>query len=172
MRFLCGALVLMLTLTVGGCTASTAKRVPILVAQTGLAVATSVGDISGAAKQLQQASVLPAATALRVQDGLLAINTRMAPLPTLLRTIDDAQKAGLAAPPDAIAQALAILTAIAPDLSTLLAGVPLTAGTDALIRLVHAAQETITTILVQVAQLKATLTTEMRIHGLAVRTAN
>lgn len=134
------------------CTAG-GKRAPILVAQTGLGVAKTIGAISDAGKALQQASVLPAATALKLQENLLTINTALAPLPDALRAIDNAQKAGSSAGSD-VERALAILQVVGGDLTTLLAGVPVNHLTDALIGLVRAAQTTVQTVLIEVARLK------------------
>lgn len=135
-----------------GCTAA-GKRAPILVAQTGLGVAKTIGAISDAGKALQQASVLPAATALKLQEGLLKINTALAPLPNALRAIDNAQKAGSTANND-VDKALAILQVVGGDLTTLLAGVPVNNLTEALIGLVKTAQTTVQTVLIEVARLK------------------
>lgn len=137
---------------VSGCS-DAAKRAPVLVAQTGVALADSVGAISKATEQLEKASVLPAAAALSVQEGLLKANTSLKPLPDILRTIDAAQKAGDSASTD-VEKAIAILKVVAPDISVLLAGVPITEGTKALIELVRAAQGTVTTVLLEVARLR------------------
>lgn len=136
-----------------GCGLTTA-RAPVLVAQAGLGVAQGIGTISEATKQLNQAAGLPAATALHIQEGLLAINGKLAPLPTALRAIDAAQKAGSSAPGSDVDKAVAILSAVSGDIATLLAGVPINDATKALIDLVRAAQAVTTTVLVEVAKLK------------------
>jgi hypothetical protein len=145
-------IVLALLIPAINCTSAT-QRAPILVAQTGLAVARSIGELSAAVKQLQQASILPAAAALRLQETLLAINTKLEPLPGILRTIDAAQTAGDAAQTD-VDRAIAVLQVVSADISTVLVGVPVAETTKVLIDLVRTAQTTVSTVLVEIARLK------------------
>jgi len=135
-----------------GCS-SAGNKAPVLVGQAGLGVAQAIGQISQTTIKLQQASVLPAATALRMQEALLALNTALKPLPDILRTIDAAQQAGNV-DASSVDKAVAILTAVSGDLAVLLAGVPVSETTTALIDLVRAGQTTIATVLVQIGQLK------------------
>lgn len=133
---------------------STIARVPIIVGQAGVAVTDSLGRISDATAQLQKAGTLPTASALRVQETLLQINTALQPLPDLLRVIDAAQQAGQIAAPGDVERAIAILQAVAPRISTLLAGVPATDTTKQLITFVSAAQQSVTTVLLEIAKLR------------------
>lgn len=150
------ALVIALVFAPGSTACSSAgNKAPILVANVGLGVAQSIGQISAATKQLNEAAGLPTASALRIQEGLLAVNTKLTPLPGILRAIDAAQKAGGTAPGNNVDAALAILEAVSGDVATLLAGVPVNDTTKALIELVRAAQKTTTTVLIEVAKLKA-----------------
>lgn len=153
-RTMTAVLMLSVALLSTGSVGCSNNRAPILVGQSGLAVAQSIGQISDAAAQLQKASILPAAAALSVQTALLNVNTQMKPLPDILRTIDNAQQAGEAAQGD-VDKAIAILQVVGADLSTLLAGVPIDATTKVFIELVRQAQTTVQTVLVEVARLKA-----------------
>lgn len=147
-------LVLVLLATqLAGC-GLTAQKAPVLVAKAGLGVAQSIGAISDTVKQLNQAAGLPAAAALKIQEGLLTVNTKLAPLPGILRAIDAAQTAGTG-PGTNVDKAIGILEAVSGDVATLLAGVPVNETTKALIDLVRAAQTTTTTVLVEIAKLKA-----------------
>lgn len=137
-----------------GCGVTMAKA-PELVAKAGLGVSQSIGEISGTVKQLNQAAGLPSAVALRIQEGLLAANTKLAPLPDILRAIDAAQTAAKTPGATDVDKAIGILTAVSGDIATLLAGVPVNDTTKALIDLVRAAQTTTTTVLVEIAKLKA-----------------
>lgn len=129
------------------------KNAPILVAQSGIIVADSVGKISDAAKQLQQAQVLPAAAALGLQEALLQVNTKMAPLPALLRTIDNLQKAGSSTTVETD-RAIALLTVVSQDISVVLAGVPVAGTAQQLITLVRAADKTVSDVLTEVAKIR------------------
>lgn len=137
--------------TATGCSA---RRAPTLVAEAGLAVARSIGQVSDATTALQKASVLSPAQALRVQETLLAANERLKPLPGILRAIDAAQQSGGRSAQADIDLALAILRAVGVDLTTALAGVPVGETTRALLALVEAAQASVSTVLVEVARLK------------------
>lgn len=128
-------------------------KAPVLVAQTGIAVSQSIGNISNAAAQLEKAGALPTAAALHVQDSLLKANTALKPLPDLLRTIDAAQKAGDAVEGD-VDKAIAILQVVSPEIATVLAGVPVAETTRAFVDLVRAAQTAVTTATIELAKLK------------------
>ena len=147
-------LVLILAATLStGASCPGGARAPILVAQSGVALTASIGQISEAASALTKANVLPAASALQLQERLLTLNTALKPLPDLLRTIDAAQKAGQS-PAGDVERALAILQVVSPQISVLLAGVPIAASTQQIITLVRTAQQTITTVLLEVAKLR------------------
>lgn len=139
-------------LLLSGC-ASAGTRAPILVGQSGVAITQIIGQLSDAGAALQKAGTLPTAAALHFQEALLSVNTKLKPVPDALRAIDAAQKAGTATT-GPVDQVLAILQAVAPELATLLAGVPIDATTKALIDLVRTAQTTVQTVLVEVARLK------------------
>jgi hypothetical protein len=113
----------------------------------------TIARLSEAGAALQKAGTLPAATALHFQETLLTINNNLRPVPDALRAIDSARAAGTSATTQ-VDQVLAILQAVAPELSTLLAGVPIDATTKALIELVRSAQSAIQTTLVEIARLK------------------
>lgn len=129
------------------------NKAPVLVGQSGLAVAQSIGQLQTTVKQLTDAKVIPATAALRAQELLLAVNERIKPLPELLRTVDRIQQAGQSTtvPVD---QAIAILQVVGQDLSTVLAGVPVGEATAKLIDLVRASQMVVQTTLTEVAKLK------------------
>jgi len=148
--------------SVTGCS-DAAKRAPVLVAQSGVALTGSIGQVSDAAAALQKASILPAAAALQLQEGLLAVNSALKPLPDILRTIDAAQKAGAAQQGD-VEKAIAILQAVSPQISVLLAGVPVNETTKQIIALVRAAQATVTSVLLEVAKLRQP-PSAMRFYG-------
>lgn len=136
-----------------GLGACAGKNAPILVAQSGIIVADSVGKISDAAKQLQQAQVLPATAALGLQEALLQVNTKMEPLPALLRTIDNLQKAGSSTTVETD-RAIALLTVVSQDISVVLAGVPVAGTAQQLITLVRAADKTVSDVLTEVAKIR------------------
>lgn len=148
------SLLLSVLLLVGsiGCTPGQA-RAPILIGQSGLALAQSIEQIRQATASLEAAKVLPTAAALRVTETLLVINNQLRPLPDLLRAIDAAQKAGQPTQND-LDRALAIVQAIGPTLSTVVAGLPVEPTTAALIELVRTAQTSVQTLLVEIARLK------------------
>ncbi len=129
------------------------NRAPVLVAQTGVAVSQSIGNISSAAAQLEKAGTLPTAAALNVQQTLLKANTALKPLPDILRTIDAAQKAGDSVEGD-VDKAIAILQVVSPEIATVLAGVPVAETTRAFVDLVRAAQQAVTTATIELAKLK------------------
>jgi hypothetical protein len=144
-------------LVVAAAIASTAASCPktpaVLVGQSGLAVAQSIGQLQSAVKQLTDQKALPPPVALAVQEKLLELNGHVAKLPELLRTIDTLTQASQnAAGP--IDQAVAILTVVSQDLSVTIAGVPLAPTTEVLIKLIRAAQQTVTTTLLEVAKLR------------------
>lgn len=139
-------------LTLPGC-ASAGQKAPVLVGQSGVAVAQIIGQLSEAGAALQKAGTLPATAALHFQETLLSVNTKLRPVPDALRAIDAAQKAGTSTTGQVDA-VLAVLQAVAPELATLLAGVPIDATTKAVIDLVRTAQGTVQTVLVEVARLR------------------
>ena len=148
MRRLCLALVLAVSLS--SCAGNPA---PILVANSAVAVADSVAAISNAGKQLQQAAVLSVPINTALQQQLLAINTRMQPLPDLLRTIDRLQQAGSMSVSE-VEKAIAILQIVGQDISVTIGGVPMSDATKVLIDLVRAAQKTVQTVLIEVAKIR------------------
>lgn len=152
MRFTILALVVALTLTPG----CAGNKAPVLVGQSGLAVAQSIGVLQTGVKDLTP-NPIPYPVSLRIQEDLLKVNDKLRPLPDLLRTIDKLQAANQTATPQ-IDQALAILELAGQDISVLITGVPVTdATTDAmkqLVALVRAAQGAVQTTLEAVAKLK------------------
>lgn len=150
-RFLVSFLV---ALTFSGCAVTTATHKPaVLVGQSGLAITQSIGAIQTSVKQLTDANVIPPNVALGIQTQLLAINTKLAPLPDLLRAIDALEAAGNSEG-TSVEQALAILKVVGQDLSIVVSGVPAAAAASSMIDLVRAAQATIQTTMIEVAKLK------------------
>lgn len=143
------ALILTL-LTVPACAGN---RAPILVGNAAVAVADSIGQLSEAGRQLQEAGVLPVAVALGFQEKLLAANERLKPLPDILRTVDDLQKAG-SSTTEPVDRAIAILTVVGQDISVVIGGVPASEATGRLIDLVRAAQQAVSGVLVEVAKIR------------------
>lgn len=129
------------------------NRVPIIVGNSAVAVADIIGQLSAAGKKLTDASVLPPASNLNLQQTLLSINNRMKPLPDLLRTVDRLQQAGDSTQSETD-QAIAILTVIGQDISVVVAGVPVSDVTKVLIDLVRSAQQTVQMVLVEVGKIK------------------
>lgn len=148
--FLSRSLTLLLVLSFS---AACVHNPPILVGQSALAAADSIGKLSTAAKQLEQAAVLPPAAALNFQRALLAVNDKLLPLPDILRTIDRLQKAGSSSASETD-RAIAILTVAGQDISVVVAGVPVSDATKALIDLIRAAEQTIQSVLVEVAKIR------------------
>lgn len=146
------AVLIPIWLTLSACAT---HRAPVLVAQSADALVGSIGAISAAIDQIQQSSpmLLPPAVNLRIQGQLLAMNTRLKPVPDLLRAIDHAQQAG-ASVEEPVLKVLAILQSLTVDLAALLPGVPVGPATDSAVKLVQAAQQTVTTVLIEVARLR------------------
>lgn len=141
--------VLIVALTLSAC----AHHNPaIVVGQSGLAVAKSIGTLQDATKALT-GPVIPASVALSIQERLVAANDRLRPLPDILRTIDRLQQAGQSAGTE-VDKAIAILTVAGQDISIVLAGVPLSTETRALIDAVTTAQKVVQSLLIEVARIK------------------
>lgn len=136
--------------TVTGCAGN---KAPVLVAQSAVAMADVIGQVSAAGKTLTDASVLTPAINLGLQKTLLEINEKMKPLPDLLRTVDRLQTAGSASATETD-RAIAILTVIGQDVSVVIGGVPVSDATKVLIDLVRAAQKTVSTVLVEVSKIR------------------
>jgi len=143
-------LVLTLILPFNACAG---HKAPILVASSALATAQGIERLSAAGKQLTDAAVLPPAVALGFQQKLLSANEKLKPLPDLLRTIDRLQVAGESTASNTD-RAIAILQVVGQDISVVVAGVPVSQATDALIDLVRAAQKTIQDILIEVSRIQ------------------
>lgn len=132
------------------------KSVPVLIGQTSVAVAQSIGQLQVVTKQLTDAKAVPAPVALSVQKGLLQANASVEKVIPILEALDNAIKAGQGADPALIDRALAILQSVSADLSTVLTGVPLSDTTRQVVDLVRAAQTAVTTVLIEVARFKTT----------------
>lgn len=136
-------------------TACGPKKPEIIVGQTGLAVAKTIGQLQTATQQLTApAGPIPVLVSLGIQEKLLALNGKVSALPELVRTMDRLVKAGQSAT-DPADRAIAILKVAGQDLSVVFAGVPLGPTTQTLIDLIRASQQTITTTLLEVAKIKA-----------------
>lgn len=142
-------LVLVFTLACSGA----AKKAPIFVANSAVATADIIGQLNNAGRSLQQASVITPDVNLHFQQLLLTANDKLKPLPDILRAIDNLQKVGQPAASET-ERAIAILTAIGQDISVVVQGVPLSDATKALIDLIRTAQQTIDTVLVEVAKIR------------------
>jgi hypothetical protein len=142
----------LLAVSLAGSVGCGVKRAPILVANVGVGVAQSIEQVRDVTSKLEAAKVLPTAAALRLTEGLQAVNNELRPLPDLLRAIDAAQVAGVAEVGN-VNKAVAILQSVSVSISSLLAGVPVEATTKALIDLVRAAQKITATVLTEVARL-------------------
>jgi len=120
------------------------NKAPVLVGQSGLAIAQGIGQLQTTTKQLTDAKALTPEQALKVQQALLDANEKVRPLPQLLRDIDAAQQASL---PTAtlIDRGLAILQVVGNDLTLSVAGVPVSDTVKQLLDLVRATQNTIAT---------------------------
>lgn len=153
MRHYCAITAIAAAIALASGCASAGQRTPVLVGQSGVALAQTIGRLSEAGAALEKAGSLPPAAALHFQEALLTINNNLKPVPNALRAIDAAQKAGTGVGSQ-VDQVLAVLQAIAPELSSLLAGVPIDATTKALIELVRTSQAAIQSVLVEVARLK------------------
>jgi hypothetical protein len=149
-RSLVLVVVLALTPLLSGCAG---HRAPILVAQSAVAMADIIGQVSTAGKNLTDAAVLTPAINLNLQKTLLGINDKMQPLPELLRTVDRLQQAGDPTQSETD-RVIAILTVIGEDISVVVGGVPISDATKVLIDLVRAAQKTVSTVLVEVGKIK------------------
>jgi len=130
--------------------ACSTHRAPVMVGHVGLSVATAVGQLQVALQQLQQTGVLPARDALVAQEALLRVNAHLAILPPLLRVIDTASD------PTAsdLERALAALQAASRELSIVVAGVPVSDATARVLTLVQTAQQTITTLTIEIAKIQ------------------
>ncbi len=137
-------------LSAAGCAGN---KAPIVVGNSAVAVANSIGALNQAGKQLTDAAVIAPAVNLRLQQVLLAANDKLKPLPDILRTIDHLQTAGSSTASETD-RAIAILQVVGQDISIAIAGVPVSDATAKLIELVRAAQQTVQTVLVQVAQIR------------------
>lgn len=148
----CLVAVLML-LSLGGCATGRGARVPVLIGQTGEGIVDGLHQVQTTVQQLEQAQVVPTAVALRIQERVVALNTKLTPLPGLLRSIDAAQKASTPNAPQ-IEQALGILRDVSADLTIVVAGVPIAGATEKLLGMVRAIQMTLASVLEAVASLK------------------
>lgn len=129
------------------------KNAPVLVGQIGLASSQSIERISNLSRDLRVAGSLPVASDVRVQQTLKSINSKLEPLPDILRSIDRLQTAN-SPTADLTTKAIAILEEVGQDVSVVLAGVPITAATEELVKLIRAAQGTIQQTLVAVAKIQ------------------
>lgn len=130
-----------------------AKRAPILVGQSGIAVADSIFQLQEAGKKLVAAGVISPQIALVYQQRLLQANDGVKKLVPILQAIDAAQKANQPTASQ-IEQALAFLQSVAGDLSIVIAGVPVNEATAQVLKLVQASQQLVATVLVEVAKLQ------------------
>jgi hypothetical protein len=145
------ALLLAASLGLAGCAGKTA---PVVVAQTGLGMAQSIGQLQVATEQLQRGGVIDVRTALGLQERLLALNTRLGALVPVLKTFDRLRLAGVPPTISELDVALSQIVAISQDLSVLLAGVPVNDSVRAVIDLVRASQQTVAMTIVELTRLR------------------
>lgn len=136
-------------------TACAAKSVPVLVGQSALGLAQSVGQLQVAAEQLHRAGALTTPQALAVQQRLLTVNTRIGQIIPTLRAIDRVQQAGAPIGATEVEAVLAAVVAVSEELSLVVAGVPIAETTRQLLELVRTAQQAVATTLIEVARLRA-----------------
>lgn len=148
--FACIALVLAFGALDAGCAGN---KAPILVGNSGLAVAQTIGQVQQAVRNLTETNVITAPQALQIQERLLKINDQLKPLPDILRTIDKLQMAG-SSTQASVDQAIAILKVVGQGITVVVGGVPVSEITEPLIKFVLAAQDAVQTTLVEVAKLK------------------
>ena len=137
--------------------ACAAKSVPVVVAQSALGLAQSVGQLQVAAEQLHRAGALSTPQALAVQQRLLSVNGKISNLIPTLRAIDRVQQAGAPVSATEVEAVLTAIVAVSEELSLVVAGVPLAETTRALLDLVRAAQQAVAATLIEIARLRAAI---------------
>lgn len=147
-------LVCLLVLSLEACAG---KRAPILVGQAGLVIAEAIGQIGPVLVELENSSLLSKPAALHAHQVVKAANDQLKPLPDLLDAINAAQQAGQEASASDLDQALLILTAVSGQLGQVLLGVPVEEATASLVKLVEAAQATVSQVLIAVARIQGAL---------------
>lgn len=150
------ALVVCLALADAACAG---KRAPILIGQVGLGIAQTIGGLGPELVKLEQAQppLLSKEAALAAHKVLFEVNDQLKPLPDILDAINAAQQAGGTAGASDLDQALAILTAISPRLGDVLAGVPLVEASASFVKLVRAAQDSVSKTMIEVARIQGAL---------------
>lgn len=149
--------VALVLLTLGVTAGCAARSAPVLIAQSALGTAQTVGQLQVAAEQLHRTGALSTAQALTVQQRLLRVNTRLGEVVPVLKAIDRLQQAGAPVTLAEVDAVLAAVIAISEDLSLVVAGVPVADSTRALLDLVQASQQAVATTLVEIARLRAAL---------------
>ena len=134
-----------------GCGGS--RRAAVLVGQSGLATAQTVGQLQQTTKQLTDASVISPEVALSVQQKLVSINEKLRPVPDLLRTIERLTAAGDDVTGD-LDRAIAVLEVVGTDLSVVIQGIPLADAAKALVDLLRQSQQTVQKTLIELAKLR------------------
>lgn len=145
------ALLLAVSLGLTGCAM---KSAPVVVAQAGLGMAQSIGQLQVAVEQLQRGGALDVKTALTMQEKLLALNTRLGALVPLLRTFERLSQSGVKPTIGELDVALAQIIAVSQDLSVLVAGIPDNANVRAVLDLVRASQQTVAITIVELTRLR------------------
>ena len=133
------------------------RQVPVVVAQTSLGLAQSVGQLQIATEQLQRGGVITVQQAITMQEKLLAINTKIGRIVPVLKAFDRLTASGVKPTIGELDVAISDILSVSGDLSVVVAGVPVGDATRALMDLVRVSQTTVATTLVEVARLRVAL---------------
>jgi len=154
MRRLVFGTLLACLLCLSGCAG---KSAPVVVAQTSLGIAQTIGAVQTGATSLHQAGVIDAKTALRIQERLLAINTKVGEIVPYLKAFDRLSQAGVKPAPAEVDAVLTQIFLIAQELSLIGADVPGGEGSKAFLELLRTSQQTVTTTMIEIARLRVAL---------------
>jgi hypothetical protein len=138
----------------GGCAA---KSAPVLVAQASLGMAQTIEQLQTGAIELQQAGVIDARTALKVQTRLLTVNGMVEKVVPYLKAADRMTQSGVQMTQAELDALITQVYLALAELGLVSADVGGTSETAQYITLVRAAQTTLTTTMIELARLRVAL---------------
>lgn len=147
-------LLLALMPLLGGCAA---RSTPILVAQSTLGIAKTIGQMQESMITLQQTGVVDTRAALKVQEKLLAVNKRVEQIIPYLEFVDRLQKRGVeptAAEMDGVITQVFLLM---QDFNLIAVEVPVADVTKPFLDLFKSFQTTLTSTMIELARVRVAI---------------